>query len=339
MPLKLIAPRPGKSPFYSVRGTHLGVYLDRSTKATERAVAAKLLRAWKEDIERGAVTRPGEPTFLDATVQYIQSGGDAQFLEKVSEHFGRTPLRLIDQQRIDSGAVSIYPQASAATRNRQFYTPVSAVLKHAGIDWKIRRPKGWRGKQRTDWMKPEQAFRLCNAAWDVDPEFGIFLMMLLYTGGRLSETCSLTCDKLHLNESFAYIGMTKNGNPRPVHIPPALVAALANHPRGLARVTGLRQKPAKIFRFTKCGRIYTLLSRAKKAAGVDLDFVTFHIFRHTWATWMRRYAGLDTTALLATETWKDPASVRRYEHVVASEESMKADLLPVEKTWKRLGNG
>ena len=39
MPLKLIPPR--KSPFWSVRGTYLGIYVERSTKASKRAVAAK----------------------------------------------------------------------------------------------------------------------------------------------------------------------------------------------------------------------------------------------------------------------------------------------------------
>jgi hypothetical protein len=43
---------------------------------------------------------------------------------------------------------------------------------------------------------------------------------------------------------------------------------------------------------------------------------------------MRRYAGLDTRGLLGTTRWKDAKSAARYEHVVVSEESRKADLLP-----------
>lgn len=333
MPLSLIPPRKGKSPFYSVRGHHLGVYLDRSTKSTEKSVAAKLLKAWKEDIESGAISRPGEPTFVDAAVAYIAATGNDVFLEPITEHLRHTPLRLIDQTKIDAAAIALYPRATPQTRNRNLYTPISAVLKHAGHDWKIRRPKGWRGSQKTDWMQPEQAFRLLRAAWDEDVEFGIFLITLLYAGHRLGEALRLLTDKVSLPEAFAYIGQTKNGDPRPVFLPPVVVAALASHPRGLDR----RKRDgsgAKVFRFTKCGRLYTLLSRAKKAAGADLGFVTFHTFRHTWATWMRRYAGLDLHGLVATEAWKDPASAARYAHVVASEESRKAILLPVEKTWK-----
>jgi hypothetical protein len=52
------------------------------------------------------------------------------------------------------------------------------------------------------------------------------------------------------------------------------------------------------------------------------------IFRHTYATWMRREAGLDTKGLVATGAWRDRKSADRYEHVVVSEEARKAALLP-----------
>ena len=60
----------------------------------------------------------------------------------------------------------------------------------------------------------------------------------------------------------------------------------------------------------------------------------FHVFRHTYATWMRRFGGLDTKGLLATGAWKDRKSADRYEHVVVSEDARKAALLP---TPRRMG--
>jgi integrase len=138
---------------------------------------------------------------------------------------------------------------------------------------------------------------------------------------------------VNLQDAFAYVPKTKNDQPRAVHLPPVVVAALASHPRGLDR----RHKDGrgqKVFRFVKCGRIYTWLGKAKAAAGADLSFVTFHVFRHTWATWMRRYSGLDTRGLVGTGAWDDAASAQRYAHVVASEESRRADMLPVEESWK-----
>ncbi|WP_394689003.1 tyrosine-type recombinase/integrase [Hoeflea sp.] len=331
MPLELKPPRPGKSPYWTVRGTHLGVKLDRSTKATDRVTAAKVRNLWKSEIERGLFAAKGEMTFLDAAVTYMAATGNEDHMEPLVERLGHYPLSAITQQLIDETAIALKPDASPATRNRWIYTPVSAVLKHAGHATQLKRPKGWRGSPRVDWMKPDQAFRLIDAARAQDPEFAIFLSFLLYTGARLGEALKLKVDRVALDEASCYIETSKNGDPYTAYMPPALVAAMANHPRGWDR------SGEKAFRFTKCGRLYTILGRAKKAAGPDLDFVTFHTFRHTWATWMRRYGKLDTRGLLGTERWRDAASVRRYEHVDASEEARRADHLPtqgVENAWK-----
>lgn len=333
MPLTLKPPRQGKTPYWSVRGTYLGVYVDRSTGFTqgEKAKANKLLRKWKEEIERGEFSRPGDPTFLSAAVAYMQGGGERRYLEPLINHFGEKLLQRIDQAAIDGAAAKLYPDASPATRNRHVYTPITAVLHHAGIQMAVKRPKGADGEKRTTWLWPEDAFRLFRAAGEIDEEFRIFLMVLCYCGPRLSEALyEMVCDGVRIGESFAYIGHTKNGEPLAVHLPPEVVAALANHPRGLER------RGERVFRFGKNGRLYNLMRKTKESAG--LGWVSFHVLRHTYGTWMRRYAGLDTRGLVGTGRWADEDSVRRYTHVVASEESRRADMLPVEKTWKRGGD-
>lgn len=330
MPLKLTPPRQGKSPYYYVRGTYLGNSLDRSTKTTDRKTAARILAKWKAEIERGEFSQPGEPTFLSASVAYMQAGGEQRFLEPIVNKLGYRLLRTLDQIAIDAAANEIYPKASAQTKNRQFYTPVSAVLKHAGIDMKIKRPKGWRGNKSTTWLKPEEAFRLFRAADKKDKEFGLFLRLLCYTGMRLSDGLNLKIENVDLRRASAYIPKTKNTNPRTCHLPPGLVAALANHPRGMKR-------EGKVFRFSKNGRLYVLLNAAKKACGLKLPprEGSFHALSHTWATWMAQYAGLQDRELLLTGRWDDLSSVARYAHLAASASSKKANLLPVEKTWKR----
>lgn len=324
MPLKLIPPNiKRRCPFYTVRGSHLGIRLDRSTKTSSRAIAAGLLRAWRQDIERQAISRPGEPTFLDAAVQYMRAHGEQRFLAPIVEALGQTVLTAIDQTTIDNLALRLYPRASAATRNRQVYTPASAVLKHAKVEWELRRPKGWRGAMTTAWYQPPQAFLIFEEAAKVDAEFGIFLQFLTYTGARLTEaTARFRCDTLSLQDHLGYIDLGKNKEPRAVFLPPQLVAALASHPRGLNR-------PGRtVFRFRKNGHLYKLLKRVRTALAGRVTVGGFHVFCHTYAAWMRRYAGLDTSGLVATTRWKDAASARRYEHVVASEEAMKAVMLP-----------
>jgi integrase len=108
-----------------------------------------------------------------------------------------------------------------------------------------------------------------------------------------------------------------------MHMPPVVVAALANHPRGLDR------DGETLFRFRKNGHLYNLMKSTKVRA--KLPTAGFHLLRHTWGTWMRRYAGLDTKGLVGTGAWLDEKSAARYQHVVVSEESKRADLLPVLK--------
>jgi len=331
MPLKLVPPRPGKSPYWYVRGTHRGIAVDRSTKETNGTAAGRWLKRWREDIDSGQLSRPGEPTFLDAAVAYMAATSQERFLQPIIDRIGGERLGAVDQAMIDAAAIALYPTASPATRNRQVYTVVSAVLKHAGRAESLRRPKGAAGNKRIEWMRPDQAFRLIEAAGGVDREFQVFLTTLLYTGMRLSEALSLTVDRLDLGEGYAFLPKTKNGEPRTVFLPPVVVAALANHPRGMER------QGKRVFRFSKAGRLYTWLGRAKKKAGPDLDTFSFHSFRHTWATWMRRYAGLDTAGLVETGAWRDRKSAARYEHAVATEESMKAGMLPTAATWKKTG--
>jgi integrase len=64
---------------------------------------------------------------------------------------------------------------------------------------------------------------------------------------------------------------------------------------------------------------------------IGLSDFTPHDCRHTWATWMRQYGGLDLRGLPGTGTWRDIHSVLRYQHVTAGEESRAADKLPLGK--------
>lgn len=330
MPLKLVPPRAGKSPNYSIRGTYYGVTIDRTTGTADRAKASKALSKLKADIESGAYAPRSGVTFAEAALSYIRSGGEDRFLLLLTDHFGNTPLAQIDQSAIDAAAHEIYPDAAAATRNRQVYTPMSAILKHAKVHYAVRRPKGSQGEVRTNWLWPKQAFALLDAAERVDVEFRVLLAVLLYTGLRLSEALRLEVDWLNLSESFAYIPKTKNGDARALYLPPSLVSELANHPRGLDR-------PGQtVVRFRKNGHLYKLLGRVSSAAGVETDF---HTFRHTWATWMRRYGKLDTKGLMGTGAWKDEKSAARYQHVVVTEEMTRADLLPAPKRGKVVDNG
>lgn len=329
MPIKLVAPRKGFSPFYYGRGTYLGRFVNRSTGVDSASIARKVIREWERQIEGGRFEAGDEQTFVAAAAAYMKAGGERRPLKRLIEltPFRDTPLSLIGQAVVDAAAAELFPSSSPATRNREVYTPISAVLKHAGITFQLRRPKGARGRELAGWLWPEQADRLLGEAHAIDHEFGLMCLFLLLTGLRLSEgTAHFTCNNLRLSESYAFIPRTKNGTPRPVFLPAQLVAALANHPRGLERGA------ARVFRFLPSGRLYSLLDAAASRAGVALpERQAFHLFRHTYGTWMRRYGGADTRGLVATGAWKSEQSASRYAHTVVGEEAEKASMLPVIK--------
>lgn len=343
MPLWLEEPRKGKTPHYRVRGRYLGVKIDRSTETDRRVAANRILTLWRGQIERGEYADPksvaagqAKPassglTFVDAAIAYMQAGGDRKRLGPIIEATGEFALRgvlltEIDQVLIDNAAVALFPGVPAPTLNREFYTPVSAVLRRADPRREpIRRPKGWRGHKATAWLEPRQLFAVLDAADAIDPEFGVYLELLPYTGLRLRESLRPRLRDLDIGRQTLYLGRTKTGEPRMVYLPMHVIVTLANHPRGLDR-----DPDERIFRFHPGGHLYDLLHEALRRAGATKPKRQngFHLFCHTYGTWMHRYGGLDSEGLTETGRWADPSSAHRYVHLEVSEESRRADLLP-----------
>lgn len=334
MPLKLIPPSAKRrTPNYTARGTHLGCYINRSLGTGEKVLAKKLIRELEKDIERGAITGKGAVGFAAAANAYMKAGGETKYLNPLIGHFKHTPLIDISQTAIDNAATEIYPHATPATLNRQVYTPVSAVLKRAGIERQIKRPIGWRGQRMTHWLTAEQAFSIFDAVPTIHaPEetklyFRALLILYCYTGMRLSDALRLKTGNVDTVAKTALLYTTKNGAPRLVYLPDVVVEAIKTLPAS--------SPDSRLFPFHKGGRFYKLFRLTCEAAGVVLPArVAFHVFCHTWATWMRQHGGLDTYDLLKTDRWADAASANRYAHVVVSDIAKRADLLPVDPKKK-----
>lgn len=337
--LKLKPPsKERRTPYWSVTGTYLGTAVDRSTKTDSEKIAKQIMRRWKREIERGEYVGPRRPepeqpaneplTFVAAALAYMDAGREGRFLQPAIDQLGMKLLTNIDQATIDAAAVRALPRGSASYRNRNFYTPVSAVLKHVGVDLKIRRPKGYRGSKRTFWLEPEPTYRLLNAAYEIDPEFGIFCLVLNYTGMRVGEALAIQCEKLILDREMVYVPDTKTGEPRAVYLPPVAIDALKLHPRKLDR-------RGDLWRW-HYGAALNRLGEACTRSGVVLPRRTaFHVFRHNYGTWMRVYGKLDGIGLVRTRAWADLESVERYSHSEPTAEARQASVLPADFAWTR----
>lgn len=326
MPFTLFPPKPGRSPFYRVRGTEFGIRLNRSTQTSDKREAQQFLAKWRQEAKQQSLAGPAKKavaTFASAALAYMRADHSPRFLAPLIRHFAETALSGIDQRAIDEAASKLYPGASAPTRNRQVYSPISAVMRHAGVIIPIRRPKGSSGTPRTGFLSTEEAFALLGAAKQAHPRFGALLTFLLYTGVRLSEALRIKWVDIDFERASALVGKTKNGQPITVNLPPVVLAELrAIHGRNSGG-------PERVFRLTKSGRLYGLLADAAERSGVDLpERSAFHILRHSHATWRRLYTGADTSALVQTGLWKSRNAAAVYEHLDVSAEAKKSDLLP-----------
>lgn len=340
MPLKIVPPRNSKTKNLYIRGSYLGVAVDKSSGTDRRSVARTVLKRIEEEIERGeygkAVGRNrGEPTFLSAAIAYLESGRRARYVAELMKYFGETPLSEIDQAAIDDAAVTLKPNSTPMTRTAYVYTPISAILHHAGLDVTVRRPKGFQGRTITDWLVPPDAFGIIQAADAFEAEFATLLTYLLYTGSRISAALDLRCEDLQLEDRQAWARSQKGQPHMQIRLHPDLCERIGAHVATIDR--------HRVFRLHYGAHLIHQLTRAKlghlgiacpvrRPVGWQeppnrLKWVTFHIWRHTWATWMR-HAGTDIKGLVATGNWRSEKAASRYAHAVPRQEWERVDELP-----------
>ena len=238
MPLKLRPPRSGKTPNFEIRGTHLGCRVETSSGTPKRSVALKQLRKIEECIEEhgqypAPVTKPrtGEPTFLSAAIAYMRDGGSRRYVAPLVRRFGETLLPGMTQKVIDDAAAEMLPTGAPDYRNRAVYTPVIAILRHVLKDDcpAYRRPKGAKGRTKKDFMWPVDAFAVIDEADKIDPEFGLYLRLLLYTGIRKSEGLHALAADTKPEERAAWLRTSKNEDPRMLKLREDIVGPLAKH--------------------------------------------------------------------------------------------------------------
>jgi len=329
MSLKLV--RRPKSPHWIIRGTIRGIRVEESTGTSDKRIAEEI-RAKREAelLAQSVYGRRATATFAEAALSYLEQGGASRFLEPIIRHFGTSPLAQIDQDAIDKGARKLFPNATAATRNRQFYTPTSAVLHHAARrGWCsrpiIERPEA--GSERVRWLSLEEADRLIeNAADHLQP----LLIFLFYTGARMGEALWLDWRNVDLQRAHVAFEKTKNGEPRGVPLHPRVIAALANLPHREGEV--FRRPDGAPYERPKGGedhsagsRISTAFRAACRRAGIT-DFSP-HDCRHTWASWHYQ-TNRDLGALQRLGGWKSVRMVMRYAHTNVAELGHTINALP-----------
>lgn len=329
MPLKVVR-RKGSAHFY-VRGTVRGQVVFETTETDNRELAeAHRIKRESGILERSIFGFDATITFAEAAASYLEAGGEARFLGRFDErkggwtlligHFTTTPIGRIGQGEIDDAARSIYPGTAASSRKRMVYVPMCAVLHHAARKGWCRAPLIQHPKVKeptTRWATPEYVESLlghCSAP------LRRLVVFLVYTGARLSEALAVDWDRdIDLSQRSVVLRLTKNGKMRTVYVPDPLLTELAGVPEARRR--------GALFHWSHKSHVHKPLRHAAKQAG--LDYMPPHqLGRHTFATWLRIYAGLDLIGLKQAGGWDSLAAVERYAHVVPNEAARAVTQMP-----------
>jgi integrase len=306
-----------KSKTYWVRGTIGGREVFRSAKTSIRGDAEQFaLRLQGELVSEEE--RSNKKLFCDALALYLKRGKDLQYYTVINEKLGLYPLDEISQELMDKKAREAYPTQSNSSIVRWFYAPACAVLNYAAkiLKWcppvYIQKPKFTRPPAEwadLEWF--EKLWPVCN------DKLKALTTFLPYTGCRIGECLELTWEHINLEEGWAYIPKTKNRLPRTVELPEIVIQ----------RLTIIKKDSGKVFEYKDRHAAVLALRRACVKAGITYKR-PHAIGSHTFATWLRRYQGVDAAGLVATRRWKDPRSTYIYAHASTSEEAKKVHNLP-----------
>ena len=294
MPLELRADK--RNGIYYVRGTVTvwrggqphSVEVFRSTRTRDRDQADAIRRQIEnEAAERNITGKEPAVTFQQAAIRYERNGGEARFLSKPVAHLGPYRVDQITQQIIDDKSIAAYPVQADATRRRQFYAPVIAVLRTAGIGTAFRRAPD--GKKRTIFMIPSAADALLAnvvAARYPNPWTPALATFLFCHGPRVGEAVQIDGrDDLNLDHGFVMLRHTKSGKERMVHLCARSKAALSAIPNAGSRGPLFLRYDGRPYRKPKrSGYVMRWWDTAASAAGLGPEF-TPHTARHSWATW------------------------------------------------------
>ncbi|GGL80427.1 hypothetical protein GCM10011392_38790 [Wenxinia marina] len=247
-----------------------------------------------------------------AFLAYLDAGKPDRFLGPIADHFRDTPVRHVTGEVIRQAARKLYPGANPATWNRQVIKPAQAAINHAaelGLCPRIsvkRFPETPEEKTPADlaWINDFAS----QATADRLPQLAALALFMFGTGARVGEACALTWADVDLSEATATIRMAK---PTPwvrtAHLPPRVVAALANLPTN-------RNPADLVFGYAGRGSVTKVWNNV--SARAKIAALTPHCCRHGFATTMLR-AGFDVKTVAKRGGWKDAATVLRiYAHAL-----------------------
>ncbi len=288
----------------TVAGRRLRGTTGTSDKATAQRIAAETeTRAWQSHLDG-----PGAGvTFAQAAIAYRQAEKPTRFLPKIEDHWRNTLISAITEGAILQSAITLYPKAKPATRNRQVIVPTQAIINHAAELFRSPKMSVKRFKIDAKVKTPATA-EWCEAfAQHASPHLGALCLFMFGTGARIGEAVAVTWGDVDLGKRTALVNQSKIGVERVAHLPARVVAAMANIPSN-------RRPDDPVFGYQGPRNAHDAWDNVVKRAGIER--LTPHSCRHGFATTMLR-AGFDVKTVAKLGGWLDAATVlNHYAHAM-----------------------
>lgn len=261
-------------------GTFNGKRVRKSLKArnqqqAEEARADYEAKLWKRNIYGDSAVR----TFEEAALSYLEQGGEGRYIPKVLKHFKGRAVGSIMPAEIRGAALTLYPKANAATRNRQVITPARSVINHAhDLGWccpvKVKQFDVPRSKKNkpvdSDWMKKF----LAESDKSGLPHLSACVLFMQQTGARVSEAINLLGEFVDLGARVAMLEKTKTDEWSPRYLTAELTARMA--------ALGL-EKGKRVFGYTDRQAVNRRIKAVCKRAEIE-PRSSHAAGRHTFAT-------------------------------------------------------
>jgi integrase len=289
-----------------------------STHTKDKDIAARQIA----DIERrywdGHQLGPSAIlTFDQACTQFRSDGkpsmvGAVDAVQIARDHFKDKLVKDIKSNAVRAFANEVYGHCTGASKNRLAISPVQSVINHCAelelCDFiRVKRfPKAHKEKEPAtlDWV---QRFRA-----EAKPHMGAYALFMFLTGARPSEALAIDRDRdLNLQKAEVTIRMKKVEKDklvtveRTAHLPPMLVAVLAN-------LKAVPNRPLFVYR--TYGSMKETWDAA--AARVPGKLLTPHCCRHGFATELLR-RGVDVHTVAWLGGWASAKQVlETYGHAI-----------------------
>ena len=289
-------------------GTVAGRRLRGSTKTAQKSEAVRIANEVESRELQGRRDPGSVLTFAQAAIEYRKMGKVPRYLELVEDHWKDTLVSEITRGAMKRAAIDLLPHGSGAYRNRAVLVPTMAVINHcAELEMcpplKARRfpePKKTKDPATWEWV---QAFMAHSS-----PHLGALACFMFLTGARISEAISVCWKAVDLNAATVRIVMGKaGGEERVAHMPPELVATLANIPSN-------REDGSLVFPYAGYASVKDPWNVAIRRAGIKR--LTPHSCRHGFATGLL-HKGIDPITVAKRGGWKSPAQLfKTYGHAM-----------------------